>query len=650
MAQLISAGAFATEGEHRAAEMLKQLPDNWVVICNKVLPKGDRSHEIDFIVIGTRWVFLLDEKSWRGKIHGNDQLWVREDGFSLSSPLARADYVAKVLAGHISWKVTPLKSGGYFVRGGVLLSVAKQLPQIHDSRASNGIYLLSTVCDRLRLLDSQGGNPLVGQLCPHIQKALVDLSYRPQIPQRIDTVIIDDVINIRPGVRLFKGKMDGSAEKRVQLMVYDLTRNPLNTESLYDFYMHECQALQKLGATGLVPAANLPYKWSEDFLVFPILPPRGKPLSVYPLPETREDFTQELQLAAACFHALDQIHAHGVLHRAIGPGSIYVQSSSRIVFSNFYAARVGDNSIASSLDALAIEDPYAHIDLAISYGYATAETDTFSLGLVLLERLSGVSLSTIRANVESEVVFPQQQRWATFLSADLAGELSTLFKQIVTPEKGSQPLSAKEAAARLTELARRLRMEIQGDNVEGKILDKRYKVHRLLGRGTMACTYLASDTEFESLGLFALKQYANPSDVLDQAATEFATMQNIHSVYLPRIFDIYPAQNDVHVKMEYIPGPTLQQVEAEFPWPFERWWSFAQDLLNAVEVLEQKQLIHRDIKPANIILHEAENRPVLIDFGFAVRQGIRSPLAGTPLFLPPETFSNSTITAFPPSG
>jgi hypothetical protein len=145
MAQLVSAGPFATEGELRAAKVLQQLPENWIVICNKMLPKGDRSYEIDFIVIGNRWVFLLDEKSWRGKILGNDQLWVRADGFSIRSPLAKADYVAKVLAGHIGWKVTPLKECGYFVRGGVLLSDAEQFPQIHDSRAANGIFLLGKV-------------------------------------------------------------------------------------------------------------------------------------------------------------------------------------------------------------------------------------------------------------------------------------------------------------------------------------------------------------------------------------------------------------------------------------------------------------------------------------------------------------------------
>src|SRR5579872_778694 len=172
MAEIVSAGSFATEGERRAALELKNLPSGWIVICNKVLPRGDRSYEIDFIVIGDRWVFLLDEKSWRGRILGNDQLWVRADGFSMRSPLAKADYIAKVLAGHIGWKVAPLQDGEHYVRGGVLLSEAKQLPQIHDSRAGNGIFLLENVCERLQVIDQHGGNPLVSQLRPHISRAL----------------------------------------------------------------------------------------------------------------------------------------------------------------------------------------------------------------------------------------------------------------------------------------------------------------------------------------------------------------------------------------------------------------------------------------------------------------------------------------------
>ena len=116
MDELLSVtGTFATEGEKRAAEVLKQLPDSWLIICNKTLPIRDgRSYEMDFVVIGKRWIFLLDEKSWRGNIRGNDEQWIRDDGSSESSPLAKVDYVAKVLAGHLSWRIPSLKGGGHY--------------------------------------------------------------------------------------------------------------------------------------------------------------------------------------------------------------------------------------------------------------------------------------------------------------------------------------------------------------------------------------------------------------------------------------------------------------------------------------------------------------------------------------------------------
>jgi serine/threonine protein kinase len=649
MAHIISAGPFATEGERQAAKVLQELPPEWIVICNKILPKDDRSYEIDFIILGDRCVFLLDEKAWRGKIHGNDQLWVREDGFSLRSPLTKIDYIAKVVAGHLGWKVAPLRDAGYFVRSGILLSATTHLPQIHDSRAAHGIFLLADVCKRLQTLDSEGGSIVVGQMRPAIKKAFIDLSNRPQMPSKIGVYSIEDMSILRPGVRLFNGRMDGNPENVIQLMVYDLSKDPLDTDDLKNFYLRECTALQKLSSTGLTPRMNNPFPWSDDFLVMAIEPPAGKALSVYPLPETRDEFVSELLLAAACFKALDQIHAHSILHRAIGPDTLYVQSGqpAKVIFTNFYAARVGTESIALSLDALSLEDPYAAIELAIGYGYATPETDTFSLALVWLERLSGVSLTSIRANVESNIVFPQQRRWSSFLSVELAYMLTTLLQQCVIPEKGTTPPTAKDIAARLNDLAQRHKAMLQRNIIEEPLLDKRYKVIRFLGRGTMAQTYLASDTDFEALGVFALKQYNNPAEVLKQAAAEFDAMRKITSDYLPKIFDIYPPNCDVHIKMEYIPGPTLQQVEADFPWSLERWWSFAQDLLNAVDALEQKGLLHRDIKPANIILHETDNRPVLIDFGFAIPHGLASQVAGTPLYLPPETFSSPLSATVP---
>lgn len=642
MAELISAGpsSFATEGERRAAALLQQqLPADWTIICNKILPTNDgRSFEIDFIIIAKYWIFLLDEKSWQGKIRGDDEQWIRGNGSSERSPLAKIDLVAKIFASQLGYKVTPLKQGGHYVRGGVLLSNQEVYPQIYDTRATHGIFLLFNVGQRLQELDDQRGNFAVGQWRAKIKEELIHFANRPQVPQTINFLKIEDVISLRPNVRLFYASMEDDKAEARHLLVYDLGKDPFQAEQLRQFYKQEYQAIKKLRSTGLVPEVQDPFMWSEDYLVVPIVPPAGKSLKATALPETREEFIQELQLAAACFKGLDQIHGHQIVHRSLGPESIYVQSKQppKVVFTNFYAARMGTNTIAASLDNLTIEDPYASIEVAISYGYATSQTDTFSLALILLERLSGISITKIRPKLDKKLFFPDRPRWSSFLPTELADELASILQSIVQPKNGAQPLSAKDAAIRLSSLIHRLRT--QSNSEEGRLLcQQRYRVQRVLGQGMTARTYLVSDTKFEELGSSVLKQFLRPDEVGKQAVAEYKALKDIASKYVPRIEYILPPEEDGHILMQYIPGPTLQQIQSEFPWPLERWWPFAQDLLNAIEILEQKTLLHRDIKPANIILHEQGNHPVLIDFGFAIQVGAVERIAGTPLYLPPES-------------
>jgi serine/threonine protein kinase len=642
LAELISIGPFATEGERKAANVLRQLPDSWLVICNKILPTKDgRSFEIDFIVVGQRWIFVLDEKSWRGSIRGNEEQWIRSDGSAERSPLAKADYVAKILAGYLGWKVPALAHNGHFVRGGVLLSALERLPQIHDPRAPNGLFRPADVCLRLQALDRQQGNPQVGQMRNLIKAALVGLMQRPPIPESISLYTIQDVTPLRPGVRLCHACFEGNPDLPRWLMIYELGRDALDRQEQYVFYTQEFHALKRLYAFGLVPETSDPFPWGDDYFVLPIVPPAGKSLSAYPLPETREEFGQDLLLASAAFKGLDQIHNAGVLHRALGPEAIYVQSGAapKVIFTNFYAARVGNQSIALSLDALSLDDPYAHEDLVIGYGYATQQTDTFSLALVFLERLSGAPISAIRANVDSPIIFPEKPRWSSFLPAELADELTALFKQILLSQKGTEPLSAVQIATRLQELARRLRVQA---SVEEKqtLMGGRYKVLRLLGQGMMARTYLIDYAGYELMDPHVAKQFLHPSEVYQQAVAEYKALREIDSSkYVPRIIDILQPQDEIHIRMQYIPGDTLQQVESEFPWPLERWWPFAEELLKAINVLEQAQILHRDIKPANIILHASDNHPVLIDFGFAIQRGEATGVAGTPLYLPTEALN-----------
>ncbi|HTK06050.1 MAG TPA: NACHT domain-containing protein [Ktedonobacteraceae bacterium] len=176
------------------------------------------------------------------------------------------------------------------------------------------------------------------------------------------------------------------------------------------------------------------------------------------------------------------------------------------------------------------------------------------------------------------------------------------------------------------------------------LLDERYQVIKQLGEGAFARTYLVEDTHIERPDFLVVKQFKEPTS-RTQAINEFEALLKLFNPrhpdpacqHLPWIHEVHLVAHDAHVIMDYIPGPTLEEVASEFPWPIEDWWSFAQSLLSVLTLLEKHHLLHRDIKPGNIILQNGERRqPVLIDFGFATSRSVTITGAGTAGYLPPE--------------
>src|SRR3990170_6879042 len=100
MATLIKVNPFVGRGEETAAAYLEaQLPGAWSIICNKELvdPCGS-TREVDFIIVAQHTVFLVEEKSWSGAIHGNENGWVLRSGESYLDPLGKVEYLARRLA------------------------------------------------------------------------------------------------------------------------------------------------------------------------------------------------------------------------------------------------------------------------------------------------------------------------------------------------------------------------------------------------------------------------------------------------------------------------------------------------------------------------------------------------------------------------
>ncbi len=647
MAKLIHAGEFATESEKRTAYHLKDnLPAKWVIITNKVLPtQNGNSYEIDFIVIGDHQVFVLDDKAWFGELRGDDQYWIL-NGESRRSPLNTLDMAAKVLRGRIESKVPSVRNqNSFYVYPGVILPSQGVSVNLSDSRSRDHIFRSDTVCHQLRRLDADTprGNELVGFHCAEIEKCLVDLERRAQTPRLIGEYRIEEVIAQRPGMRLFRATIEEVGVSRPRLLyVYDLG-NPAERGDSEEFYRRECEALRKLRNTGLCPEFSDPFRWSDNFLVLPVTPPDGKSLSDEPTPQRHSELLQELALAEVALRGLAKMHQEGVIHRAIAPDALYVTTkgaSPKIVFTNFYAARLGGASIAVNLDQLRLTDPYAAPELAGSYGGAQAASDTWSLALVFFERLSGRSITELSIDAKNGAIPRLEDRW-TDEEPKILSEITSIFQSALAVDPCVR-FSPSEVADFLSDQIKLLRAEsaTKSDAGEKPLLNGRYKALRVVGRGTTVITYLAYD---EVTGAnIALQKFIRPEEAFEMVRKEWAALENLTSPYIARIRYVFSAKDDVQIAMDYIPGPTLEALANEFPWPLDRWRSLAHGLIEGVAALEGQGIRHRDIKPANIILHTADDRPVLVDFGFAVRYNEASPAAGTPRYWPPEASGAAT--------
>ena len=94
-------------------------------------------------------------------------------------------------------------------------------------------------------------------------------------------------------------------------------------------------------------------------------------------------------------------------------------------------------------------------------------------------------------------MFPDiPHRWS-LVPTDIINGLAALLRQIILPENQGTPPTAKEIVAKLY-LTARMRSE---QSEELYLMDRHYKVERILGQGAMARTYLATYADFAEADL-----------------------------------------------------------------------------------------------------------------------------------------------------
>lgn len=163
----------------------------------------------------------------------------------------------------------------------------------------------------------------------------------------------------------------------------------------------------------------------------------------------------------------------------------------------------------------------------------------------------------------------------------------------------------------------------------GQIIDGKYEILTIIGKGGMSKVYLARDQRLNKQ--WAVKEIQkNARDENDEAVSQSAIaeanmIKSLDHPYIVRITDIIELENVIYIVEDFVEGQTLGEILAkEGPQPQERVIKWAIQLCEALEYLHTREhpIIYRDMKPANVMLRTEgdswENDKIkIIDFGIA---------------------------------
>jgi len=173
-----------------------------------------------------------------------------------------------------------------------------------------------------------------------------------------------------------------------------------------------------------------------------------------------------------------------------------------------------------------------------------------------------------------------------------------------------------------------------------------YRIERELGRGGMGTVYQAVDEAPDAAGrVVALKvlppELAREPQFFHRFRREIRTLAKLDHPGIVRILDVGSEGTFHYYAMEYVDGPTLQNIlERERRLDPMRACKLGLELCDALEHAHRQGIIHRDLKPANILL-DAHGRTHLTDFGIAkvieaTRMTTTGGIVGTAEYMSPE--------------
>ncbi|HSW49969.1 MAG TPA: serine/threonine-protein kinase, partial [Bryobacteraceae bacterium] len=175
----------------------------------------------------------------------------------------------------------------------------------------------------------------------------------------------------------------------------------------------------------------------------------------------------------------------------------------------------------------------------------------------------------------------------------------------------------------------------------------RYEIEAELGRGAMGVVFRALDpaigrtVAIKTIRLADLGGAEDRDRLGNRLLHEARSAGVLSHPGIVTIYDVSEHDDLAYIAMEFVNGPTLEQVlsSGEPPDP-SLLFRVLKTTAAALDYAHKKAIVHRDIKPANIMIHE-DGAVKITDFGVAKIQAGQlatqtGMVVGTPCYMSPE--------------
>lgn len=199
-------------------------------------------------------------------------------------------------------------------------------------------------------------------------------------------------------------------------------------------------------------------------------------------------------------------------------------------------------------------------------------------------------------------------------------------------------------------------MTVEGmDALVGRLVDERFRIVELIGKGTMGTVYRAVQLPLNravALKILDSRSGAGRDETFTQRfLVEAALTAKLNHPNTVRVLDYGHTPDGLFfLAMEYLDGETLERVLSRGPLSWRRVVNIGQQMARALREAHDLGVVHRDLKPANVVLLHADDDAdfvKVLDFGlvksFVEGQELegraitkKGMLMGSPQYMAPE--------------